>query len=49
MGSGVMICIPSFKKIYSGIQKFIGEGAGQHRHTENKDLISVFLFIFLRE
>jgi hypothetical protein len=23
MGSGVMICIPSFIKIYSGIQKLI--------------------------
>jgi hypothetical protein len=31
MGSGVMIYIPSFMKISSGIQKLKG---GIHRHTE---------------
>jgi hypothetical protein len=30
MGSGAMICIPSFIKIGSGIQKLIGE---IHSHT----------------
>jgi hypothetical protein len=30
IGSGAMIYIPSFMKIGSGIQKFIG---GIHRHT----------------
>jgi hypothetical protein len=30
MGPGAMICIPSFIKIGSGIQKLIG---GIHRHT----------------
>jgi hypothetical protein len=33
MGSGVMIYIPSFIKIDSGIQKLIG---GIHRHTDSK-------------
>jgi hypothetical protein len=31
MGSGVMIYVPSFIKIGSGIQKLIG---GIHRHTQ---------------
>jgi hypothetical protein len=32
MGSGVMIYIPSFIKIGSGIQKLMG---GIHRHTDS--------------
>jgi hypothetical protein len=32
MGSSARICIPSFIKIGSGIQKLIG---GIHRHTDN--------------
>jgi hypothetical protein len=31
MGSGAMICIPSFVKIGSGFQKLI---RGMHRHTD---------------
>jgi hypothetical protein len=38
MGSGVMIYIPSFIKIGSGIQKLVGEGI--HRH--NRELIFSF-------
>jgi hypothetical protein len=34
MGSGVMICISSFIKTGSGIQKLTGEGQ-VHRHTES--------------
>jgi hypothetical protein len=33
MGSGAMICMPSFIMIGSGIQKLIG---GIHRHTGSK-------------
>jgi hypothetical protein len=32
MGSGAMMCIPSFVKIGSGIQKLVGE---IHRHIDN--------------
>jgi hypothetical protein len=35
MGSGAMICVPSFTKIGSGIQKLIG---GIHRHAERKEI-----------
>jgi hypothetical protein len=34
MGSGGIIYIPSFLKIGSGIQKFMG-GRGIHRHTDS--------------
>jgi hypothetical protein len=40
MGSGAMIYVPSFIKIGSGVQRFIG---GTHRHREHGDLISLFL------
>jgi hypothetical protein len=33
IGSGAMICIPSFIKIGSGIQKLIERGI--HRHTDS--------------
>jgi hypothetical protein len=33
MGSGAIKFIPSFVKIGSGIQKFVG-GGGIHRHTD---------------
>jgi hypothetical protein len=39
MGSGVMICIPSFIKIGSGIQKLMGSEI--HRHRRNRDRISL--------
>jgi hypothetical protein len=35
MGSGAMTYIPSFIKIGSGIQKYIG---GIHRHTDSMEL-----------
>jgi hypothetical protein len=35
MGSGVMICIPSFVKIGSGIQNLI---AGLHRRIDRKEI-----------
>jgi hypothetical protein len=34
MGSGVMIYIPSFIKIGSGIQRLLG-GRGIHRHIDS--------------
>jgi hypothetical protein len=36
MGPGVMIYIPNFIKIVSGIQKFMGWGGGIHRHADSK-------------
>jgi hypothetical protein len=35
VGSGVMIYIPSFIKIGSGIQKLVG---GIHRHTDSMEI-----------
>jgi hypothetical protein len=46
IGSGAMIYIPSFIKIDSGIQKFIGR---IHRHSEHGDLISLHLFFQNKE
>jgi hypothetical protein len=37
MGSGAIICIPSFIKIGSGIQKLI---RGIHRHTDSIKMAS---------
>jgi hypothetical protein len=34
MGSGAMICIPSFIKIGSGIQKLIWGDSQTQRHTD---------------
>jgi hypothetical protein len=45
MGSGAMIYIPSFIKIGSGIQKWIGGGI--HRCT-NKRVITSLLLFFLK-
>jgi hypothetical protein len=39
MGSGAVICIPSFIKIGSGIQKLIG---GIHRHTHTNSNVIFF-------
>jgi hypothetical protein len=41
IGSGVMIHIPTFIKIGSGIQKSMGEDT--HTHTEEGDLTSQLL------
>jgi hypothetical protein len=56
MGSGAVIYIPSFIKIGSGVQKFIG---GMHRHTQTNihththgqqcDFISLLYFFKLRK
>jgi hypothetical protein len=35
MGSGAMICTPSFIKTGSGIQKLMGGGEENHRHTDS--------------
>jgi hypothetical protein len=35
MGSGAMLCVPSFIKIGSDIQKLIG---GTHRHTYSTEI-----------
>jgi hypothetical protein len=44
MGSGVIIYIPGFIKISSGIQKLIGEThADTQTHREEGELISLFL------
>jgi hypothetical protein len=37
MGSGVMIYMPSFITIGSGIQKLMGEG-GIYRHTDSMEM-----------
>jgi hypothetical protein len=42
MGSGAMICVPSFIKIGSGIQKLIRGDTQTHR--QHGDLISILLF-----
>jgi hypothetical protein len=48
MDSDAMICIPSFRKIGSGIQKLVGGGGGQtHRH--HGGLISINLFFLNKE
>jgi hypothetical protein len=46
MGSGVVIYVPSFVEIGSGIQKLIG---GIHRHREQRDLISLLYFFQNKE
>jgi hypothetical protein len=43
MGSGVMICIPSFIKIGSSVQKLIRGDSQTRRHG---DLISLPFFFF---
>jgi hypothetical protein len=47
MGSGVMIYIPSFIKIDSGIQKLKREDTQTHR--QHGDLMSLFLFFQRKE
>jgi hypothetical protein len=37
VGSSAVICIPSFVKIGSGIQKLIG-GEGMQRHTDSMEI-----------
>jgi hypothetical protein len=46
MGSGAVIYVPSFIKICSCVQKLIG---GIHRHTHQRDLISLHLFFQSKE
>jgi hypothetical protein len=40
MGSGAVICVPSFIKIGSGVQKLMGGGI----HRQQPDLISLLYF-----
>jgi hypothetical protein len=47
MGSGAMICLPSFIKIGSGIQNLIG--GEEYTHKQEGDLISLLLFFENRE
>jgi hypothetical protein len=49
MGSGAMMCTPSFIKIGSGIQKLIGGYTGTQTHREHDDFISLFLFFKIRK
>jgi hypothetical protein len=44
MGLGAMICIPSFVKIGSGVQKLTGRDSRTHR--QHVDLISLLSFFF---
>jgi hypothetical protein len=46
MGSGAMIYIPSFIKIGSGIQKFIGD---TQTHRQHGDLINLILLFEIRK
>jgi hypothetical protein len=48
MDSGVMIYIPSFITIGSGIQKLM-EGGGIHRHRQHGDRIRLFSFFKIRK
>jgi hypothetical protein len=48
MGSGVMIYIPSFIKIGSGIRKLMG-GGGTQIHIQHGDLIILLLFFQNKE
>jgi hypothetical protein len=47
MGSGAMICTPSFIKIGSAIQKLTG--GDSHTHRQNDNLISLLLFFQNKE
>jgi hypothetical protein len=48
MGSGTVIYVPIFIKIYSGIQKLI-RGIHRHTHRQHGDLISLLLFFQNKE
>jgi hypothetical protein len=50
IASGGMIFIPSFIKIGSGVQKSLGGGihTRAHTHTQQDDLISLFLFFYFQ-
>jgi hypothetical protein len=48
-GSDVIICIPSFIKIGSGIQKLMGEDPNTDTHRQEGDLISLLLFFRNKE
>jgi hypothetical protein len=48
MGSGVLIYVPSFIKIGSGVQKLIG-GGYTHTHGQQRDLISLLYFFKIRK
>jgi hypothetical protein len=47
LGSGAMMCVPSFIKIVSGIQKLIWGDSQEHRQHE--DLISLLSFFQNKE
>jgi hypothetical protein len=49
-GAGVMICIPSFIKIGSGIQKLMGGGGHRHTNTQTARLSHTpfLFFIFFK-
>jgi hypothetical protein len=49
MGSGVMIYIPSFVKIGSGIQKFMGGDANTDTNSKVISLVLFFLFFQNKE
>jgi hypothetical protein len=49
MGSGVMMYIPSFVKISSGIQKLMGRGIHRHTDTQHEDCISQLSFFQNKE
>jgi hypothetical protein len=46
MGSGVVIYVPSFIKVGSGVQKLI---RGIHTHRQQRDLISLLYFFKIRK
>jgi hypothetical protein len=48
MGSGSMIYIPSFIKIYTSVQKLLW-GIHIQAHRQQSDLISPFLFFLNKE
>jgi hypothetical protein len=48
VGSGVMICIPSFIELGSAIQTLIGGGVTK-RHGQHNDRITLLLFFKNKE
>jgi hypothetical protein len=51
MGSDDVIYVPSFIKIYLGVQKLIGGGIQTHTHTESHvcELINLIYFFKIRK
>jgi hypothetical protein len=49
MGSGVVIYVPSFINIGSGVQKLVVGDTQTHTHRQQRDLISLLCFVKIRK